>query len=466
MSVLRKRNLRRDNHTWPGFVDALATLLMVVIFVLMIFSLAQFYLNQVVSGQDEALISLNNKLVENENSILNLNQKIIEISDMLLLEKKESKKLSEEIIILKNNIAEGNDQIDLLSQTIASLNNELLKNKEENSLLDSKLIVLKENNDAYKNEIKTKDLEIQNIISSNKKIVDDFNNKIKLNKDDIALKLNDIIQLKAIKEKLEDEITQNLIKTKEINSKYLKERDYNKSLLDEFADFENQTLLAQKELKIKSEELINQNILINNLSNSLAQVKLKLSQLQALFDKNKLNNEAENIAVNSIGNNLNTALVDRVQELQRFRSEFFGRLSSLLQDRDEIQIVGDRFVFQSEVLFEPASAKIGKDGQNQITKLSLSLKEISKAIPEDINWVLQVEGHTDKTPLRPGVFKDNWDLSTERALSVVRLLINNGIDPKRLSASGYGEFHPLNQKDEISLSKNRRIELKLTQRIE
>ena len=124
MSVLRKRNLRRDNHTWPGFVDALATLLMVVIFVLMIFSLAQFYLNQVVSGQDEALISLNNKLVENENSILNLNQKIIEISDMLLLEKKESKKLSEEIIILKNNIAEGNDQIDLLSQTIASLNNE------------------------------------------------------------------------------------------------------------------------------------------------------------------------------------------------------------------------------------------------------------------------------------------------------------------------------------------------------
>jgi chemotaxis protein MotB len=156
--------------------------------------------------------------------------------------------------------------------------------------------------------------------------------------------------------------------------------------------------------------------------------------------------------------------------LQKFRSEFFGRLSELLENRDEIRVVGDRFVFQSELLFEKGSANLGDKGNEQLEKLFITLDDIAKTIPNDINWVLQVEGHTDNTPLKTGKYSDNWDLSTERALSVVRFLINKGIKPKRLSATGYGEFQPINNLDKnFSLeeinSKNRRIELKITQRI-
>ena len=175
-------------------------------------------------------------------------------------------------------------------------------------------------------------------------------------------------------------------------------------------------------------------------------------------------------SMTNLGKELNSALASRVKELQKFRSEFFGRLSELLETRDELRIVGDRFVFQSEVLFEKGSANLGFSGNEQLKKLYLTLDEIAETIPQDINWVLQVEGHTDSIPITAGRFKDNWDLSTERALSVVRFLIDQGIDPQRLSATGYGEFQPLQNLDtdlsqEQKNSKNRRIELKLTQRI-
>ena len=156
--------------------------------------------------------------------------------------------------------------------------------------------------------------------------------------------------------------------------------------------------------------------------------------------------------------------------MQKFRSEFFGRLSELLENREEIRIVGDRFVFQSELLFEKGSANLGAKGNEQLKKLFITLDDIARTIPNDINWVLQVEGHTDNTPIKAGKYQDNWDLSTERALTVVRFLVNQGIKPKRLSATGYGEFQPLNNLienfslEEIN-SKNRRIELKITQRI-
>ena len=172
----------------------------------------------------------------------------------------------------------------------------------------------------------------------------------------------------------------------------------------------------------------------------------------------------------NLGKNLNSALASRVKELQKFRSEFFGRLSELLENREEIRIVGDRFVFQSELLFEKGSAVLGKKGDEQLKKLFVTLDDIAKTIPSDINWVLQVEGHTDNIPITAGKFLDNWDLSTERALSVVRFLINQGISPSRLSATGYGEHQPIFiidsdlTQEEIN-SKNRRIELKITQRI-
>jgi len=152
-------------------------------------------------------------------------------------------------------------------------------------------------------------------------------------------------------------------------------------------------------------------------------------------------------------------------ELQRFRSEFFGRLREVLQDRSDVKIVGDRFVFQSEVLFDAGSADIGASGEEQLMQLSIALLEIADTIPTDIDWVLQIEGHTDSVPIKTARFNDNWDLSTERALSVVRYLALAGIDPDRLSAAGYGEYQPLDQADTPEArARNRRIEVKITQR--
>jgi chemotaxis protein MotB len=205
---------------------------------------------------------------------------------------------------------------------------------------------------------------------------------------------------------------------------------------------------------------------IAQVTNALAALKAQLESLQNLLAEKEAQATKDKIAIANLGKSLNNALASRVQELQRFRSEFFGRLRDVLKGRDDVQIVGDRFVFQSEVLFAAGQADIGDSGRDQMTKLAVALTEIAKEIPDDINWVLQVDGHTDNIPIRTGRYADNWDLSTERALSVVRFLISQGLPPNRLAATGYGEHQPLIDKDsEEARQKNRRIELKITQRV-
>ena len=174
----------------------------------------------------------------------------------------------------------------------------------------------------------------------------------------------------------------------------------------------------------------------------------------------------DKIAIANLGKELNAALANKVQELQRFRSEFFGRLRTILEGRSDVKVVGDRFVFQSEVLFAPGQADIGATGQSQLAQLAVALADIAAKIPDDINWVLQVDGHTDNLPVRAGRYTDNWDLSTERALSVVRFLVMQGVPAERLAATGYGEFQPLTSDDTaVDRRLNRRIELKITQRV-
>jgi chemotaxis protein MotB len=202
------------------------------------------------------------------------------------------------------------------------------------------------------------------------------------------------------------------------------------------------------------------------MANAMTALRQRLESLQALLADKEAQAARDKIAIASLGKSLNNALANRVQELQRFRSEFFGRLSEVLEGREDVQIVGDRFVFQSEVLFAQGQAAIGPEGQTQLAELAVVLNQIAADIPADIDWVLQVEGHTDDIPVRAGRFTDNWDLSTERALSVVRFLAERGLDANRLAAAGYGEFQPLDPSgNETARRRNRRIEIKLTQRI-
>ena len=169
--------------------------------------------------------------------------------------------------------------------------------------------------------------------------------------------------------------------------------------------------------------------------------------------------------ISTLGKRLNSALASKVQELSRYRSEFFGRLREVLGNQQGIRVVGDRFVFQSEVLFASASAELGEEGKVQLTQLATTLREITTRIPDDIDWILRIDGHTDSIPISNWKFPSNWELSTARAISVVKFLIQEGISADRLAAAGFGEFRPLDSaQDEVANRRNRRIEMKMTQR--
>ena len=218
-------------------------------------------------------------------------------------------------------------------------------------------------------------------------------------------------------------------------------------------------LEAEKRLSaraISQVELLNQQI---------AALRRQLAALEdALESSEKKDREAQG-RIADLGQRLNVALAQRVQELSRYRSEFFGRLRTILGNRPEIRVVGDRFVFQSEVLFDSGSAALRPEGRTEIDKLATALADLDKQIPAEIAWVLRIDGHTDVRPIASSQFPSNWELSSARAISVVQYLIGRGISPQRLVAAGFGEFQPLdNSAAEDAYRRNRRIELKLTER--
>jgi chemotaxis protein MotB len=204
---------------------------------------------------------------------------------------------------------------------------------------------------------------------------------------------------------------------------------------------------------------------IDRLTTAMQSLRSELTRLSTLLAEKQEQSKKDKIAIANLGKELNAALANKVQELQRFRSEFFGRLRTILEGRSDVKVVGDRFVFQSEVLFAPGQANINPEGQAQLGQISDAIMQIIADIPSDIPWILQIEGHTDDIPVS-GFYTDNWDLSTERALSVVRFMVDQGVPSERLAATGYGEFQPIASGNSAAdRQKNRRIELKLTQTV-
>ena len=371
---IRKKQL---DYTWPGFVDALSSLLMVIIFVLMIFVISQFFISQKMSGQDEALIKLKNNLTE--------------LSELLSLERGTTSELT--------------SQLSILEEKIVVIKEELLKEKE----------ITKQ----YQEEIRG----TKNIIALNESEINEL--KIALEE-----KIKNTTQLRNEVSDLDKQVNKKIL---EIQSK-------------------------DKILKANKEE-------VNQLISTTLKLKNKLTQLQTLLSAYKAKDKKENVKTLNLGRDVNSALARRVEELEKFKSDFFGRVKELIKGRKEIRVVGDRFVFQSEVLFSLGSEELGVEGQLEMQKLAATLMEIEKSLPTDIDWILQIEGHTDSLPVKKGqTYRDNWELSTKRALSVLRYLIKQGIDPNRLSASGYGSFQPIDKKNTKSARmKNRRIEMKITQ---
>jgi chemotaxis protein MotB len=406
-------NRRSESYTWPGFVDALATLLMVIIFVLMVFVLIQVNLAYRVSGQDATLGEMR--------------QQLVSLTELLNLERKASSDLAADLAQISRELEVTTTERDDILAQLANATDALATSTAENAVLSEKQEATLAALDAARLRL---DERLAALTAAEQNLAE-ANTKLAASETSLASTES---SLAAALEKL--------AQTQQESDEANKEADS----------------LAAENAASRAEIL--------QMTKATTALRQRIEELTTLLGDLEAQATRDKVAIASLGKSLNNALANKVQELQRFRSEFFGRLREVLSGRDEVQIVGDRFVFQSEVLFDQGQANIGNGGEEQLQKLAVTLADIATKIPDDINWVLQVEGHTDDIPIRAGRFADNWDLSTERALSVVRFLASQGVPANRLAATGYGEFQPLDPGDtDDARRRNRRIELKITQRV-
>lgn len=560
MSALRRRQRHLD--IWPGFVDALATLLMVFIFVLMIFVLGQFYLTRLLSGKDESLARLNRQLAE--------------LSELLALERESSAELRITVAQLSaelqsaitareqlgnkvNQLTAARDALEgRLAELMASraiVQQQLDQSEAARRGVDTRLLEVLRERDALLGKLRAVERDAEIAAAERAQTAAELEQAIKVidaNRDTIQLQLRDLERLRrdlaALREtrqKLEDEVAalaaardqlrsrlttaeeareeaegkvvvllgeidesearirslseldekaqariaelvEQLSKSEsravQLQQELGAERDATKKLEARLADEAERTRLAQTELEqreIRLEELLSEHEgtkralteeqkisaeaqrSVELLNAQIAALREQLARIEAALETSEAASREQKAQILDLGRRLNAALATKVQELARFRSEFFGRLREVLSDRDDVRIVGDRFVFQSEVLFGSGSAQIGEPGKEKMAQFAATLREIATRIPKDLNWVLQVEGHTDTVPIHNEQFRSNWELSSARAISVVKFLVEQGIPAERLSATGYGEYQPIAPGD---LERNRRIEMKLTQR--
>ena len=457
MSLSRLGNRSRlSDFTWPGFVDGLASLLMVFVFVLMVFVIIQANLAFRISGQDTRITALQRDLLELGN-ILNIER---ETNSQLLSELSDTK-------VLMSSLEADNKQlltqITFLQEELSDKEEIIIAKEADISSLSSQLFELEDNLNAARAISEQRGDEIKSLISrltANEKELDEKSTAFKKQQIELKKNLELIEENTALISTLKSEI-----------SDLSEQNNFNAANL---AEKEKLLLIAEKALLKKAEELAAANnssneakaeinkLLIN--TNTLRQEIQKLNSLLAEKERESINDK---IAIADLGKKLNSALASRVQDLQKFRSEFFGQLREILENRSEVRVVGDRFIFQSEVIFATGQANVSAAGKEQLADIASALREIEKSIPENIPWILQIEGHTDSDPIaNSSIFRDNWDLSTERALSVVRFLRSEGISANRLAAAGYGEFQPIDSGNSAaSKQRNRRIELKLTQRV-
>jgi len=420
----------RSDNIWPGFVDALATLLLVIMFLLVMFVLAQVFLSQALSGRDEALERLNNQ--------------ISELANLLALEQQTSDELRGNVTQLSASLQESTKDRDALNLEIEALKASLV---ETQALLSSSESQAADNNESREDMLKR----ISRLESA------------------LASSSNETAALRARTRELQDRLSALQAATDEklqAAQSQLGETQSSlataQSRLKETEDKSEKTEAQLRAERKVSEAALAQVALLNQ---QIAAMRRQLARIRKALEASEANDKEQKAVILDLGKRLNVALAKKVEELSRFRSEFFGRLREALGNRKDVRVVGDRFVFQSEVLFSSGSADLGGKGQDQLAKLAKTILEIADKIPTKLPWILRVDGHTDRNPIATARFPSNWALSTHRALSVVNQLIKQGVPANRLAAAGFGEFQPLDtNNDEIAYRRNRRIEIKLTQR--
>jgi chemotaxis protein MotB len=442
---------------------------------LVVFVLAQFFLSQALSGRDEALQRLTSQ--------------VNELTELLTLERQGNADLRLNVAQLSASLQSANEDRDNLVVELSDLRSESARLDEAVALLTRRAETA-ERNLAAANDTVERDREtIRTQLSDMERLERDID-ALRTLRAELEARVGALVSaldaskseaqtLTAQSEDLESalEETQQIVGTL---------RNTHRELQDRLTSEEERTLLAQQELLKRDirlaevqalylardsaleeeQELSTEaNARVSRLNQQIALLRQQLAALQGALDQAESRDEEQQVVISDLGRRLNQALAQKVEELSRYRSEFFGRLREVLGDRRDVQIVGDRFVFQSEVLFSSGSAELGSEGRARLRDLANTLAEITPRIPGDINWILRVDGHTDSVPIKSVQFPSNWELSGARATNVVKFLIEAGIPARRLAAAGFGQYHPLDEgADEIAFRRNRRIEMKLTER--
>ena len=469
MSYYSKSQSSEDNSLiWPGFVDVLASTLMVIIFVVLLFTVAQVYLGDLVIGkneqiqnlektieiQDETIVeqdlSLSDKelaLIERQEVIsqldteleildeeIRLKQSEISEKENLLTAKDELLKQKDETIITLDDLIDKQAlDITELNEIIARITEELSLSLEEKEELRGRLFSLNEEQELLKSQLQELGGENQALVGQ----LSDSQGRIQ-----------------SLLESLSSSKGENEILEAQISSV----ESQNQSLRDQITSLEQDSVIQTTSLNDALAQ-------ISRLSEDIKILSNEIQLLNNLLDSKEAEIASNKIELGELGDRLNRVLTSELYKLQKYKSEFFGQLSETLGQREDIQIKGDRFIFQSEILFESGSADIQSGGRVALSLIAKTLIDLSNQIPTDLNWILQVDGHTDKIPIFTSRFPSNWELSHARALEVVKFFIQQGIPADKLSANGYGEHQPISLgSSPEDLKLNRRIELKITQR--
>lgn len=330
----------------------------------------------------------------------------------------------------------------------------LQKLEEQVTELGELLSLERKNNEKLLTELQAS-LSAQNTLRAKAAALSSENTNYKKRIASLVLEINNAEKLLKNKQVT---ISSNITQIKQLSSQ-------GKQLQEQLSGLRNKMTI--KDLQLGKERKLSKSALdrLAMLNRQIRTLKSQLNFISMALEKSEILAKKRRVKIANLGKRLNAALASKVQELSRYRSEFFGELRKVLGSESGIQIVGDRFVFQSEVLFGRGSDQLGRPGKIQIQQLSKTLKGIMVKIPPQIDWVLRVDGHTDQIPIKTSRFPSNWELSTARAISVVKFLIDQDIPATNLAATGFGEFQPINPgKTEKDRRQNRRIELKLTQR--
>ena len=426
MSYLSKtQSSDNDNIIWPGFVDVLASTLMVIIFIVLLFTVAQVYLGDLVVGKNQQIQSLEKTIDIQDETIVEqdvtLTDKEIELLDRQNL----IEKLDEEISSKQSQILAQDTIIQDQSLDIDKLNTIIAKITEELSLSLSDRETLQQN--------------LSNLNEQQKQLKADL---IKLGGENSEL----VGQIGASQSRIE-----NLLESLSSSE------DINQELQTKISSLEEETLIQSTDLA----EALN---LISNLALDIEILSNEINLLNNLLESKEAEIAQNEMELGELGDRLNRVLTSELFKLQKYKSEFFGKLSEALADREDVQIKGDRFIFQSEILFDSGSANFQDEGRIALSLITKTIIEVTESIPSDLNWIIQIDGHTDKIPISTSKFPSNWELSHSRALEVLKFFITQGIPESKLSANGYGEFQPINfGNSKEDLRENRRIELKITQ---